>query len=91
MTGSEIAWWLEGILDDLLDLGSADIPLLLFKLFVLFVVSFFAWQLGRMVMRAVWSVTGPLLMLLWRDRDRAGAAALAGHQKSLRSRPAAAL
>src|SRR5512132_3079357 len=66
MTGSDIVWWLQGIFDDLLDLGAADVPLLVLKLVVLFVVVFFTWQLGRMVVRGLWSVVGPLLQLLWR-------------------------
>lgn len=66
MTGSDIAFWLEGIRDDLLDLGSADVPLLVFKVVVLFGVSFFAWQFGKLVLRAVRSVVEPVLKLLWR-------------------------
>jgi hypothetical protein len=66
MTGSDIADWIAGILDDLLDLGSADVPLLLFKLVVLFGVSFFAWQFGKLVLKAVRSVVEPVLRLLWR-------------------------
>ena len=41
-------------------------PLLVFKLFVLFVAAFFSWQLGRMVVRAVWSVAEPVLAFAWR-------------------------
>jgi hypothetical protein len=66
MTGAEIAWWLEGIWYDLLHLDTADVPLLVFKLFVLFVAAFFGWQLGRMVVRAVWSVLEPVLAFAWR-------------------------
>lgn len=66
MTGDDIVWWLQGIWEDLTDLGSADVPLLVFKLFVLFVVAFFVWQVGRMVVRAIWSAVGPLLRLPWR-------------------------
>jgi Zn-dependent protease with chaperone function len=65
MTGTDIAWWLEDLWYDLLHLGSADVPLLVFKLFVLFVVLFFGWQLGRMVVKAVWSVLERVLRFAW--------------------------
>lgn len=65
MTGADIAWWLAGIWDDLTHLGTADVPLLALKLFVLFVALFFGWQLGRMAARAAWSVVQPLLRFGW--------------------------
>ena len=66
MTGSEIVWWLEDIWYDLLHLGTADIPLLLIRLFMLAVAVFFGWQLGRMVFRAVWAAVAPVLEFAWR-------------------------
>ena len=66
MTGSEIVWWLEDIWYDLLHLGTADIPLLLIRLFVLAAAVFFGWQLGKMVFRAVWAAVAPVLEFAWR-------------------------
>jgi hypothetical protein len=44
----------------------ADVPTLLFKLVVLFVAAFFGWQLGKMLVRALWSVVEPVLWFVWR-------------------------
>jgi hypothetical protein len=66
MTGSDIAFWLAGIWDDLLNLNSADIPLLALKLFMLFIVLFFGWQFSQMIGKALWRVSEPTFRFVWR-------------------------
>jgi len=51
MSGYEVRWFFESIIDDLRYIESANIPFLAFKLFVVWLLVMAAWQL---VLRPIW-------------------------------------
>lgn len=64
MSGDDILYWLDGIWYDVTNLATADIPSLLFRLFVLFAAIVIGQQIIRIVLRICSDILRPVAQLI---------------------------
>jgi len=64
MSGADILYWLEGIWYDVTHLATADIPSLIFRLFVLLAAIVVAQHLVKVVLRILWDICRPIAQLV---------------------------
>jgi len=64
VSGYDILYWLEGIWYDVTHLATADIPSLMFRLFVLLVAIVVGQHLIRVVLRILWDIVRPVAQLI---------------------------
>ena len=64
MSGADILYWLNGIWYDVTHLATADIPSLLFRLFVLLLAIVIGQELIRIVLHILWDIVRPVAQLI---------------------------
>ena len=61
MSGADILYWLENIWDDVIHLGTADIPSLIFRLLVLLAAIVIGQKLLFAVLHILWDIVRPVV------------------------------